>query len=86
LELLRRGYKVDIGKDDDREIDFIAKKGNVIEYYQVTMQLPVGNDREVGNLKYLDDNYKKTVITANRMDVGNHDGIEIRYIVDWLLK
>ncbi|WP_252902588.1 ATP-binding protein [Paucilactobacillus hokkaidonensis] len=62
------------------------KKGNEIEYYQVMMQLPENNDRELGNLKYLDDNYKKTVITANRMNVGSVDGIEIKHIVDWLLE
>lgn len=86
IELLRRGYRVDIGKYDNKEIDFIAKKGNEIEYYQVMMQLPENNDRELGNLKYLDDNYKKTVITANRMNVGSVDGIEIKHIVDWLLE
>ncbi|APX71866.1 ATP-binding protein [Companilactobacillus allii] len=86
IELLRRGYKVDIDKDEDREIDFVAKKGKNIEYFQVTMQLPTDSDREVDNLKKLDDNYKKTVITANRMDTGNVDGIGVVHIVDWLLE
>lgn len=85
IELLRRGYRVDIGKYDDREVDFIARRGNKTEYYQVMMQLPVNNNREIGNLKYINDNYKKTVITANQMDVGNVGGIEIKHIVDWLL-
>lgn len=85
IELLRRGYRVDIGKYADREIDFIAKKGNETEYYQVMMQLPENNNREIGNLKYINDNYKKTVITANRMNVGNIDGIVVEHIVDWLL-
>ncbi|TLQ05157.1 ATP-binding protein [Pediococcus stilesii] len=86
IELLRRGYMVDVGRYDNQEIDFIAKKGPIIEYYQVTMQLPINSDREVGNLKKLNDNYRKVVITANKMNTGNDAGIEIIYIVDWLLE
>lgn len=86
IELLRRGYRVDVGKYDDLEVDFVAKKGSAIEYFQVTMQLPYDNDREIGNLRNIPDNYRKTVITANRMDVGNDYGIEIKHIVDWLLE
>lgn len=86
LELLRRGYKVDIGKDGNKEIDFIAKKGNEIEYYQVTQQIPENSDREIQNLVNIPDNYKKILITANRMDVGQQEGIDIIHIVDWLLE
>ena len=86
LELLRRGYKVDVGKDGSQEIDFIAKKGNEIEYYQVTQQIPDNSDREIQNLMNISDNYKKTLITANRMDVGEQNGIPIVHIIDWLLE
>lgn len=86
LELLRRGYKVDVGKDGNQEIDFAAKKGNEIEYYQVTQQIPDNSDREIQNLMNISDNYKKTLITANRMDVGEQNGIPIIHIVDWLLE
>lgn len=85
LELLRRGYRVDVGKDGEREIDFVAKRGHEVAYYQVTMQLPTQDNREIGNLQALDDNYAKTLITANRMDVGEVAGIPIVHIVDWLL-
>lgn len=85
LELRRRGYQVDVGKSNAREIDFVAHKGNEIRYYQVTMQLPQDSNREVANLIALDDNYPKMVLTANRMDVGTIDGIPIMHIVDWLL-
>lgn len=85
LELLRRGYQVDIGKYDEQEIDFVAHKGQSVVYYQVAMQLPTTGNREIGNLQNLKDNYQKYLITANRMDVGNVDGIEIIHIVDWLL-
>ena len=36
LELLRRGFKVNIGKSNDYEVDFIAENPNEIKYYQVT--------------------------------------------------
>lgn len=86
IELLRRGYQVDIGKNNAEEIDFVASRGNNITYYQVTQQLPSADDREVGNLLNLSDNYKKVLITANRMDVGYDRGIPIIHIVDWLLE
>lgn len=86
LELLRRGYKVDVGKDGNQEIDFIAKKGSETEYYQVTQQIPDNSNREIQNLMNISDNYKKTLITANRMDVGEQNGIPIVHIVDWLLE
>lgn len=86
LELLRRGYKVDVGKDGNQEIDFIAKKESETEYYQVTQQIPDNSNREIQNLMNISDNYKKTLITANRMDVGEQNGIPIVHIVDWLLE
>lgn len=85
LELLRRGYRVDVGKYENQEIDFVAKRGAEVAYYQVIMQLPTVDNREIGNLQALADNYPKTVITANRMDVGEVAGIPIVHIVDWLL-
>lgn len=85
LELRRRGYQVDVGKDETQEIDFVARRGNETRYYQVTMQLPQNSDREVANLVALSDNYPKVVLTANRMDVGVIDGIPVMHVVDWLL-
>ena len=39
LEFLRRGYEVNVGKMGQAEVDFVAKKDNVISYYQVTASL-----------------------------------------------
>ena len=85
IELLRRGYQVDVGSYDNTEIDFVAKKGAEIQYFQVAMQLPENSNREIGNLINLPDNYQKTVLTANRMDVGEVDGVKVEHVVDWLV-
>lgn len=85
VELLRRGFQVDIGQNNGQEVDFVARRQNQVVYYQVTRQLPENSDREVGNLLQLPDNYQKILLTANRMDVGNDRGIQISHVVDWLL-
>lgn len=86
IELLRRGYSVDVGRYGDQEIDFIAHKGNQIEYYQVTQRIPDDSKRETDNLRFLPDNYKKIVLTLDKMDTGNIAGIDIIYLLDWLLQ
>ena len=85
IELLRRGYKVEIGRYDDKEIDFIARKGSEVVYYQVTMSLPAGSTRETDNLRFIPDGYKKEVLTLNLMDQGIVDGVRVKYVIDWLL-
>lgn len=85
LELVRRGYSVDVVRLDSKEVDFLARKDNIIEYYQVAYQLPI-NSHETDNLLMIKDNYKKVVITGRYEDVDFIDGIEIKYIVDWLVE
>lgn len=85
LELLRRGYQVNVGKYDNREIDFVARKEQETIYYQVTMSLPENSKRETDNLRYIPDGYKKEVLTLNLLDQGMIDGIEVKYVIDWLL-
>ncbi len=51
LELKRRGYEVFIGKNDTKEIDFIAERRDEKLYVQVCVQLPENSDREVGNTR-----------------------------------
>lgn len=86
IELLRRGYSVDVGKYDDKEIDFIARKGENTEYYQITKQLPENSKRETENLLFIPDGYQKTVLTMDKMNTGNIDGIQVEYVLDWLLE
>lgn len=85
LELIRRGYEVSVGKLDTLEIDFVCTKPNETVYYQVAYDIPKESDRETDNLLKIPDSYKKVVITANRMAVGNINGIEIIHIIDFLL-
>ncbi|EOH1314025.1 TPA: ATP-binding protein [Enterococcus faecium] len=84
IELLKRGYTIDIGRLDNKEIDFIAKKLDETVYIQVTYELPQ-NNHETDNLLHIKDNYKKIVITGRYYDTTQIDGIHIIYIVDWLL-
>lgn len=84
VELLRRGYIVDVGKLNNREIDFVARKRDETLYVQVVYELP-DNSHETDNLLNIKDNYKKIVVTGRYHDVELIDGIPIVYIVDWLL-
>ncbi|SFK57806.1 hypothetical protein SAMN04488569_10528 [Marinilactibacillus piezotolerans] len=84
IELLRRGYTVDVGKLDSKEIDFIARKLDETLYVQVAYELP-DNMHETDNLLNIKDNYKKIVITGRYYEINQIDGIPIIYIVDWLL-
>ena len=84
IELKRRGYTVDVGRLDRKEIDFIARKRDETLYLQVAYELPP-NTHETDNLLAIKDNYKKIVITGRYYDVEQIDGIPIIYIVDWLL-
>lgn len=85
LELKRRGYEVYIGKDNTKEIDFVAVRRDEKVYVQVCVQIPENSDREVGNLMGLRDHYPKYVVTLNEMDVGIENGIRIVHLADFLL-
>ncbi|EAE6687516.1 ATP-binding protein [Listeria innocua] len=84
IELLRRGYTVDVGKLDSKEIDFVARKLDETLYIQVAYELP-NNRHETDNLLNIKDNYKKIVVTGRYYETNQIDGIPIIYIVDWLL-
>lgn len=85
LELKRRGYDVFVGKNGDREIDFIAKKRDEEIQIQATVRLPDNSDREIDNLSTIKDFNHKYVVTTNRNDVQNINGIKVIHIVDFLL-
>jgi len=86
IELLRRGYTIDVAKLDTYEIDFIAKKMNEIIYVQVALELPENSKRETDNLLKIPDNHKKIVITQKYEELPEIDGIPIYNVMDWLLR
>lgn len=85
-ELRYRGYEVSIGNNDVREIDFIATKHNIKEYYQVSYTLADENTerREFNAFDNINDNYPKYVISTDKLDYSQN-GIIHKNIIDWLL-
>ncbi len=79
-------YDVYIGKLDDKEIDFIAKKGDSKIYIQVTYIMPDEStrEREFGNLLEIEDNYRKIIISMDPFASGNYKGIEHIHIRKFL--
>lgn len=88
LELLRRDYRVYIGKVGNAEVDFIAEKPNEKIYVQVTesMQSPETRERELKPLRAIKDNYEKIVISMDHDYINSYDGIKAINLTDWLLK
>lgn len=87
LELLRRGYKVYVGKMDEYEIDFVAENRNGIEYYQVSLSVRDEQvlKRELRSLEKTGDHYPKYLLTLDMDLEADYNGIKKINIVDWLL-
>lgn len=87
LELKRRGYQVFVGKLDVAEIDFIAEKPTGKIYVQVSYHLAekATIDREYKPLLAIKDNYPKYVVTMDENWKDTIEGIQHRYIPDFLL-
>jgi predicted AAA+ superfamily ATPase len=99
LELLRRGYRVSVGKVNSKvvnnngkkerktiEVDFIAKKNNLTEYYQVALNAlePEILKRELSPLEEIKDNYPKFLLTLDQGD-GENNGIKRLNVLKWLV-
>lgn len=87
LELLRRDYRVSIGKVGDCEVDFVAEKPNEKLYIQVTETM-AGEEtrmRELRPLKLISDNYEKIVLSMDKDYINSYDGIKSKNIIDFLL-
>lgn len=87
LELLRRDYRVSIGKVGETEVDFVAEKPNDKVYLQVTesMQSPETRERELRPLRMIQDNYEKIVLSMDRSFIASYEGIKSLNLIDWLL-
>lgn len=87
LELLRRGYKVYVGKVDDLEIDFFVQNREGIKYYQAA--LSVRDDkvlrRELNSLEKTGDYYSKYLLTLDMDLEVDYNGIRKLNVIEWLL-
>jgi hypothetical protein len=87
LELIRRDYRVYIGKVGEAEVDFVAEKPNDKLYIQVTesMDSQQTRERELRPLRMIPDNYQKIVLSMDRNFIHSYDGIQVLNLIDWLL-
>lgn len=87
LELLRRGYKVSVGKTYEYEVDFVAENPNEIIYLQVSLSISEEKvrDREIRSLENIKDNYEKIILTMDKTINQDFNGIKVMNIIDWLL-
>ncbi len=87
LELIRRGFKVFVGKVDGGEIDFVAQKGGDTTYIQVaeSIQDEKTFEREMKPLKAVKDFNQRVVISTDYDVNESYDGIKHINIFDFLL-
>lgn len=85
-ELLYRGYTVTVGRIDDVEVDFIARRRDETIYVQVCYLLTDESvlERETRPFYKIDDNYPKYLLTLDRTPESSRDGIMRRYLPGWL--
>lgn len=87
MELLRRGYEVRVGKAADKEVDFVAVRGEERAYFQVSYLIasPQTEEREFSALEAIPDNYPKTVLSLDEFP-RSRNGIRGANLIDWLLE
>lgn len=87
LELLRRNYKVTVGRTGDKEIDFVCDRQGEKLYIQVCYLLASDETvrREFGVYDSIRDNYPKYVVSLDELDMSRN-GIKHRNIRDFLLE
>ena len=87
LELIRRGFKVYVGKTGSKEIDFVAIKQQETIYYQVSQSIldSTTRERETAPFYTTNDFYEKVIITTDKNYATNENGIKIVNIIDFLL-
>lgn len=86
LEMLSRGYEIQVGKLDEQEVDFICYRGNEKIYIQVAYMINEKDaKREFGNLEKIHDNFPKYVISSDLVDMSKN-GIIHKNIIEFLLE
>ena len=88
LELLRRGYSVQIGKIGELEIDFVASNPKEKIYIQVSQSIMDEKtlNRELRALQSIPDNYEKIIISMDKNYALSIEGIKIKNAIQWLLE
>lgn len=86
FELIRRGYKVGVGKIGSLEVDFIATKPTETKYFQVSASVLDEKtlERELAPLRKIPDHYDKILLTMDRTYITDYNGIKQLNIVDFL--
>ena len=89
LELCRRFKRVRIGKNAQKEIDFIVQTNDGFAYYQVAQTVldPNTLDRELSAFEGIKDAYPRFLLTMDTLGKGrNFDGVRQLNIIEWLLE
>ena len=86
IELLRRGYRVSVGRAGEKEIDFCGEKDGEKIYIQVCYLLTGESTvyREFTSLLEIKDNYPKFVLYKESSFSGKYEGIPALNVEDWL--
>lgn len=85
LELRRSGFEVYVGTLRDKEIDFVAKKGDRVVYVQSTYLMTDEQTarREYAPLEAIQDHFEKFVVSLDDVLLPSRNGI--RHIQAWKL-
>lgn len=87
MEMLRRGYDITVGKEGNKEIDFVGERHGEKLYVQVTYLLASEDtiNREFGAYEDIRDNFPKYVVSLDEIDMSRN-GIKHQNIYDFLLE
>ncbi len=82
----RRKRSVTFSSRSGKEIDFVCEKRGDRLYVQTAYIMPdkKTRDREFGNLLEIKDNFRKVVVSMDRMIEGGYKGIEHISVADFL--
>lgn len=88
LELRRRGFDVYVGRLDAWEVDFVALRNGLPEYFQVTASIrdQAVFEREVRPLEKIADHYPKWLLHLDEDAPADHNGIRCMNALEYLLR